>query len=114
MAAEAKAQLADLKENGFFDVCADDACKKKKEETLLAKQKAAEAAQEAANPTPGKKGWPCLSVVKTAKTDDADEVRERFRCNAGLCCGTAWSEGVEEDDTLVEGKSFHEADVKEK
>lgn len=91
MAAEAKAQMDDLKELGFFKTGADAPTAAEKEKLLADKKAAAEAAQAAANPIPGKKGWPCLSVVKTAKTADADEVRERAKCNEGLCCGTAWS-----------------------
>lgn len=111
MAAQAKAQMADLQTLGFFDSTKTDA---DKEKLLAEKKAAAEAAQEAANPTPGKKGWPCLSVVKQAKTDELDEVRVRAGCNEGLCCGTAWSAGVDEDDTLNDGVSFHEANVEAK
>lgn len=76
---------------------------------MLADSKAAaEAAQAAANPIKGGKGWKCPSKEVKAKTEESDAEMGRDACNAGLCCGTAWSVGVEESDTIPDdGVVFH-------
>jgi hypothetical protein len=40
--------------------------------------------------------------------DEDDKVKySRFTCAKDFCCGTAWTATVDEDDTLVDGASFH-------